>query len=163
MDTFFQNYSVSQTSYLFERRTKHKTSSGSRESMMSVIIEYQVDKRIEIKIPENLLSQLTSEWLLKEAMKRMQAKGESTCNTFQEGGSLIALKTKSKSFAVDYLLSDPKSSLQFLKNGTVLEPYYCVDTRQLDEFRFKVELEDFEIETILGQGAFSAVYLGKLN
>jgi len=159
MNSYIESYSIHQNSFNFAKFTQNRTSSSPLANMVSVFIDCKGTEMIEIKIPDNLLCQLTSEWLLQETVKRIRAKEELQAGQARENGNIIALRTKSKSFAIDNLLSDPKSSLGFLKNRTVLEPYYCVDMRPLDEFGFKVELEDFEIETKLGQGAFSTVFL----
>lgn len=162
MNKFFEKFSLLQKTNVFRRLSSKNMQPESVDDVLTLIVEFGKNSKIEIKIPEKFSRQLTCEWLLDEAIAKINEK--STIKTIQENEkSLVALKTKNKDFAVDYLLSDPKRSLQFLKDGTILEPYYGIDARPLDEFQFKVELEDFEIETMLGHGAFSTVYLGNTN
>lgn len=129
---------------------------------ISVFIQYNKTQQIEIKIPQNLQDSLTCGWLLEETIKKMTKVLDESPKP-DEATGIATLRTKNCDFAVDFLLNDEKRSLNFLKDKTILEPYYGHNLRSTDEFESKLGLDDFEIETKLGYGAFSNVYLGNLK
>lgn len=139
-----------------------KEQKESDEKTIIVQIQYDGDSTLEIKIPEDCKKSLTCQWLLDEATREIN-KSPTNLNLLEESKSIVTLKTKNNNYAVDHLLNNPTQSLQFLKTGTVLQPYYGSTEESLEEFDNKVELNDFDIETKLGHGAFSTVYLGNFT
>lgn len=132
----------------------------STQQEIRITVEIENNSHIQIIIPRERLEALTCAWLLYETVRRTEElhKGE---DTKKEGLDLLALKTKTKDYAVDCLLNDSERTLEFLNDGTVLETYY--GKKVPEELETKVGLKDFHIETKLGSGSYSGVYLGKLS
>lgn len=161
MNKIFEKLTFFRGPHTSGSQAQKEDESDPENKITTVFIHYGVNSKVEIKIPENLQKHLTCAWLLEETINKIKKAG-GDLNLRDENATIVTLKTKNNDYAVDHLLNDPKQDLRFLRGGTILEPYYGVNTRCLDEFGNKVELSDFEIETKLGYGAFSNVYLGKI-
>lgn len=121
-----------------------------------IYIKFDSKQAIKVAIPFDRLKSLTSQWLLSETITRLKKKfpEETRLN------NIVALQTVKANHAIDYCLCSPDKSLDFLLNGTVLKPFYK-QKKTTDET--KISLDDFVIETKLGNGSFANVYLGNFH
>ena len=134
-------------------------SENKNDSDQKIIIEHSYGIQFDITFPCKGKDQLTCGWLLQQVIK--QLKNIAAMHAFTRNpNDIIALRTKNCEYAVDHLLADPSRTLDFLKENTILHPYYGPNDQESKEYGIKVSLDNFEVETKLGHGAFSQVYLG---
>lgn len=126
--------------------------------MKNIYIQYTPDLTISILVPSEKSKELTCGWLLKEANERLKEIDPKV----KQYERILALQTVDGKFAVDYWLTLPERSLSIIKDGTVLKAFYQQEVRSKSE-EGKISLENFVIESQIGKGAFSNVYLGKVT
>ena len=119
-----------------------------------ILIQHQPEQLVTIVVPFLKTKEHTCGWLLQEAKRKLQKAFPS--ENFE---NMVALQTLKGEYAVDHWLTHPNKSLSVIKDGTILKPFYKQEVNPFE----KVSLESFIIETKLGYGAFSNVYLGKID
>lgn len=122
----------------------------------SVSIQYGSEVKIKISFPATKSRDHTCAWLLDEAIRQLKQ----TYPNEKNFDNVVALQTVNGEFAVDHWLTMPRKNLSILRDETVLKPFFSQDISS-DDASCKVSLDSFIIETKLGYGAFSNVYLGK--
>lgn len=146
--------------------------SATLKDYKRVILEYDGDIRVKLIFKRRDALKFTCEWLLQEGLNQLQQIAEKK-GIKKDFDRVAAFKTKSRNYLVDYYLTMPHKSLAFIKDGTVLVPFFKRkpallinidnDETQNKDQDFgvpKASLKDFEIITLLGKGGFSKVYLG---
>lgn len=127
----------------------------SESNKITLYIQHTDGSNVQICFPAEKSKELTCHWLVEQAIMKLK-------EAFPEGeglSSIVALQTVYREYAVDHWLSIPYRNLSILRDGTMLKPYYR-PAKKVDTHSTKVSLDDFIIETKLGYGAFSSVYLG---
>lgn len=117
------------------------------------IIELYPGETLEISIKEDAIKAYSCQRLLQDVITKAKATYPTECKKFDE---IVTLQTIVREFAVDHWLNHPNKSVSMIKDKKVLKPFY----RQRIRDEGKISLDHFIIETKLGQGAFSTVYLG---
>ena len=123
----------------------------------TILVQYQPKLHINISVPSSKSKEYSCRWLLQEAKRKLKKAFPS--ENFED---VVALQTLKGEYAVDLWLTLPNKSLSVIKDGTILKPFYKQDEDSTNQFE-KVSLESFIIETKLGYGAFSTVYLGNIS
>lgn len=121
----------------------------------NIYIEYALDQKLKISVPSTKTKVHTCGWLLEETIQKLKQVNP----TNKQFENIVALQTTDDQFAIDHWLTLPQKSISILKDGIVLKPFYKQESGSKD-INGKVSLEDFVVETKLGFGAFSNVYLG---
>lgn len=120
-----------------------------------IYIKLSSGSQISIVFPEESQQNCTCHWLLREAKAKLTQSFPNETN-FE---NIVTLQTENSAFAVDYWLTQPHRNARFLKNGTVLMPFYAQTTTPSDNLA-KNCLDNYLIEAKLNDGAFANVYLG---
>lgn len=123
----------------------------------NIFVQNESGQCIKIAVPVLKTKLHTCGWLLQEAKQKLQEAFPP-----ENYENAVTLQTVNREYAVDHWLTLPKKSLSVIKDGTVLKLFYKQEDGSTNQFE-KVTLDSFIIETKLGYGAFSNVYLGNVN
>lgn len=128
-------------------------------TLKTIYIENQYGPKLEVTLSTQFIKEQTCKWLLEE----LKSKLKQICSSekLPEIDRIVALQTTDAQYAVDQWLTLPHKSANILENGTILKPFYK-QSSNTKKNSTKISLDDFIIETKLGYGAFSNVYLGNL-
>lgn len=134
------------------------------ENTIQIEINFKNKFLTKVSIDRNKAAELTTDWLLykvKQNFKVADNRGQFTT----EISRIVALKTTSKSIALDYWLTLPGKDLSVMPDKvqlkTVISNRDIPSEDNLDNKTRKYGLKDFEICGLLGQGAFAKVYLAR--
>lgn len=127
----------------------------TKSHLKAIYVQHGLNTAVKLVVPADRGDHLTTQWLFNETIKELKAKFPTeTCFD-----NVVALQTANNNFAIDYWLTQPNKPISVLKNETILKPFF--KQPNIKSSSGKVSLDDFIIETRLGYGAFSRVYLGK--
>lgn len=141
-----------------------KKGEPAKPEMKKFIVECGEDLKVEISFPKSKQGQYDCIWLFGQAIRLLADEAESKSISL-DLTNVVALKTKSNSFMLDYWLTLPDKSLTPIPDGTILVPYIG-ESSPKDPINngidaSSVTVQDFDILHRIGKGGYARVFLGK--
>lgn len=138
---------------------KEETKTAHTNSKDVKIVKINYDSQLTTKISYKKADQesLTCSWLLQEAVRALQAVAKQK-NLQYDFTTFIGLKTQNKNIQLDYWLTLPEKTLVALPDTITLRAVHSIprSTR-----KGQVSQNDFEILSILAEGASCSVYVAR--
>ena len=113
---------------------------------------------LTIEVSQENASTLTVGWLLEETKKKLREMDKKKKRT-SEISRIVALKTPNGYIPLDYLLTFPEETLEYLPTKLSLQTVIATMSDP-QEHEYSMSLQDFELHGSLGKGAFARIYLG---
>lgn len=129
----------------------------------TITIEYAPEKNFTLEFTVDKLKTCTTMELFTIALERLIDLIEHKGLTDIEVETIVSLETKKRSLLLDYYLTIPNKTIEFLQGDVELAFYHRTRVAGVLEspIESRISLNDFEVIAKLGSGGFATVYLGK--
>lgn len=133
----------------------------NKKETKTIFIELKNKRTFDISFKKNEENTLTVSWLLKETLSKIDELLSTGDELSSEHTEKIAfLTSKDKNFNLDFWLTHLDRSVDVIKDGQILIPFYTDSQYEIYEDAENIDINYFHIQKIIGMGGFSDVLLG---
>lgn len=126
----------------------------------TIFIELKNKRNFEISFKKTEENTLTVSWLLKETLSKIDELSNEDEFSSEHSEKIAFLTSKDKNFNLDFWLTHLDRSVDVIKDGQILIPFYTDCQYEFNENTENIDINYFHLQKIIGMGGFSDVLLG---
>lgn len=123
----------------------------------TIFIQLENKKTYEIKFKTDEEKKLNVQWLLDEAIKKIEQ--NSDIKDVLHEKKILFLMTKDRNYNLDHWLTFMEKSIEVIKDGQMLTPFYSDLNYEIND-KTDINPNYFHFLKSIGTGGFSDVFLG---